>query len=149
MNNNMPAITTEKHICDVCKRDCAEIDLSNNADYEGTICQSCYNDGECMNCNEYYGPKNVAEYNTLRFGKTYLCKDCGETWGGLTENLPHYSNIAKIDTVSTGGDVIVDYLTMKGGKVLAIGIDSVTLYGSEDKAYNEPEDDLQKFIIKG
>jgi hypothetical protein len=52
------------------------------------------------------------------------------------------SNIATMSTEETGGGVVVDYITLNSGEVVVIGSDSITLYGSQDKAFNEPEDDL-------
>lgn len=60
----------------------------------------------------------------------------------LKNGVKSVTNIITTKTEDTGGGVIVDYLTMTNGQVLAIGIDSATLYGSEDKAFNEPEDYL-------
>lgn len=50
------------------------------------------------------------------------------------------SNISDIHTEETGGGVIVDYVVLQNGVTLAIGVDSIYVYTSEELARNEPDD---------
>jgi hypothetical protein len=51
-------------------------------------------------------------------------------------------NIKQITTEQTGVGVILDYVLLANGQVLVVGIDSVSLYGSQDMACEAPENTI-------
>jgi len=56
------------------------------------------------------------------------------------------ANIKSIETVNTGGDMMVDLITLKSGKVVSIGIDFIVLY-EDMKDFMYGDSDKEREII--
>jgi hypothetical protein len=59
--------------------------------------------------------------------------------------MPNYEFIEKIETYNSGGNVMLDAITLKDGRYLVISDEVMCLYDSED-AFNNGEYDDSKCI---